>query len=135
MVLNEELHALLEKKAVPISKEYTVPVGPDGKFTARARLFFPANYNESRKYPLLISVYGGPGSQNLGQGFGIPWEMSLVSSGDIIFGYIDGRGTSKQSSEHLFELHRKLGTAEIEDQITVAKYVVQTSRIHQSFIG
>lgn len=105
---------------MPITKEYSVNV--TGGFVAKARLYIPADYDENKKYPLLISVYGGPGSQNVKQGFGIQWETSLVSDKKIIFGLIDGRGTSKQSTEHLFELHNKLGTAEIEDQITVAKY-------------
>jgi len=119
---NAALREALSKKAVPTTKEYTVEVGEgNNKFEARARLYFPADFDESKSYPLLISVYGGPGSQNLGQGYGISWETSLVSSKNIIFGYIDGRGTKKQSTDHLFTLHRNLGTVEIEDQITVGK--------------
>ncbi|CAL8124013.1 unnamed protein product [Orchesella dallaii] len=127
LVDNAALRETLSKKAVPTTQEYVVNVGEDSNgvpFEAKARLYFPADYDESKKYPLLISVYGGPGSQNLGQGYGVSWETSLVSSKNIIFGYIDGRGTAKQSTDHLFTMHRNLGTVEIEDQITVGKWLV-----------
>ncbi|ODN01619.1 Venom dipeptidyl peptidase 4 [Orchesella cincta] len=126
LVDNAALREALSKKAVPFTEEYLVPVGEeDNKFEARARLYFPTDYDATKSYPLLISVYGGPGSQNLGQGYGMSWETSLVSSKNIIFGYIDGRGTAKQSTDHLFTMHRKLGTVEIEDQITVGKWLIE----------
>ncbi|ODM94098.1 Venom dipeptidyl peptidase 4 [Orchesella cincta] len=123
-VSNSGVREALSKKAVPLTKEYEIPVGNDG-LVAKARLYFPPNYNESQKYPLLISVYGGPGSQNLHQTYAINWEMSLVSGKNIIFGSIDGRGTAKQSTDHLFTLHRNLGTVEVEDQIAVAKWLTE----------
>ncbi|CAL8095347.1 unnamed protein product [Orchesella dallaii] len=128
-VNNTGVREALSKKALPITREYDIPVGNDG-LVAKVRLYLPPNYDESKKYPLLISVYGGPGSQNLHQTYGITWETSLVSNRNIIFGNIDGRGTGKQSTEHLFTLHRNLGTVEVEDQIAAVKWLVE----HESLI-
>jgi len=126
LITNANVREALSKKAVPLTREYEVPVGDNNKFTARARLYLPPDFDETKKYPLLISVYGGPGSQNIQQQYGISWETTMVSDKNIIFGQIDGRGTSGSSTDHLFTLHRKLGTAEVEDQITVAKHLVNT---------
>jgi dipeptidyl-peptidase-4 len=46
----------------------------------------------------------------------------MVTSRDIIYGFIDGRGSGRQTTELLFQVYRQLGSVEIEDQITAAKY-------------
>lgn len=88
---------------------------------ARARLLIPRNYNATQKYPLLVSVYAGPGSQSINQAYLMTWEESFVSDKNVIVAYIDGRGSRGQSVEQIFSVHRKVGTVEIEDQIAVTK--------------
>ena len=45
----------------------------------------------------------------------------LASSKDIIYAYVDGRGSGYQGETMKYHLYHKLGSAEIEDQITAAK--------------
>ena len=65
--------------------------------------------------------YAGPGSQKVTQGFSITWGTSLVTSHDVIYASIDGRGSGRQSDELLFQIYRRMGSVEIEDQIAAAK--------------
>lgn len=65
--------------------------------------------------------YGGPGSQKVTQTFRLDWGASLVSSKNVIYASIDGRGSGKQSDDFMYKIYRKLGTVEIADQIDVTK--------------
>lgn len=89
------------------------------------QMFLPAAFREDAavKYPLLIHVYGGPGSQNVNEQFKMNFGKYLAGSRDIIFAYVDGRGSGYQGEAHKYELYHKLGTVEVEDQIEAARYL------------
>lgn len=65
--------------------------------------------------------YGGPGSNRITDAFSIGFLDYIVTSRHYIYIQIDGRGTDKKGNNMLFEIYRKLGTVEIEDQIAVTK--------------
>ena len=67
-------------------------------------LKMPKNYDVNAKYPLLLYVYGGPGSQNVQQNWKIGYEDYLSSNYGIAYAIIDGRGTGFQSNEYMFEV-------------------------------
>jgi dipeptidyl aminopeptidase/acylaminoacyl peptidase len=56
--------------------------------------------------------------------FQINWGTYLSSTKDIIYAFIDGRGSANQGDAMMHKLYRNLGTVEVEDQILVAKYVL-----------
>jgi len=123
MASNDDLRNSLVDVEVPQSRDFLIPSNTSS-LPIRARLFLPKNFDEDKKYPLFIDVYGGPGSQNVRQGFSINWGSSLVSSHDIIYGFIDGRGSARQTGAHLFQMRDKMGTVEIEDQIAAVKALI-----------
>ena len=90
---------------------------------ASVRLYLPPALDESEvtKYPLLIHVYGGPGSQQVNERFYVNWGHHLATSKNIIYGLIDGRGSGFKGEKMLHELYHRLGSVEVEDQIQVAK--------------
>lgn len=92
---------------------------------ASVRLYLPPSLaeNEITKYPLLVHVYGGPGSQQVNERFQINWGYHLATSKNIIYGVIDGRGSGFKGDKMLYELYHRLGTVEVEDQIQVTRYV------------
>jgi len=47
--------------------------------------------------------------------------MYLSINHDIVVAEVDGRGTGRRGSNTLFANYKKLGTAEIYDQMTIAK--------------
>ena len=56
----------------------------------------------------------------------VGWGDYLVTSRNIIYASIDGRGTGYQSDEHKFQVYRNLGTVEMDDQIAVARKLSET---------
>ncbi|MCL2041469.1 MAG: S9 family peptidase [Bacteroidales bacterium] len=85
----------------------------------------PPDYDPSKRYPALIYVYGGPGSQtalNSWQG-GALWYRMLAQEG-ILMVSVDNRGTGFRGEEFKKMTYLQLGKYETEDQIEVAKYLV-----------
>uniref|UniRef100_A0A098LWW7 Dipeptidyl peptidase 4 n=1 Tax=Opheodrys aestivus TaxID=186591 RepID=A0A098LWW7_9SAUR len=91
------------------------------------QMILPPNFDESKKYPLLIDVYAGPCSQKADAAFRINWSTYLASSEGIIVASFDGRGSGYQGDKILHAIYRRLGTYEVEDQISAAKLFSEMS--------
>lgn len=68
--------------------------------------------------------YAGPGSQKITDALAIGFETFISNRTDVIHISIDGRGTLAKGSKMMFAVYRNLGSAEMEDQITVTKFVL-----------
>ncbi|KAJ6641754.1 Venom dipeptidyl peptidase 4 [Pseudolycoriella hygida] len=77
------------------------------------------------KYPMIVEVYGGPDSVEVTSSFSVGFKDYQVTSLKIIHCRIDGRGSGNKGKDLLFAINNKMGTVEIEDQITVTKYLQQ----------
>jgi len=62
--LNPEIRRLVSATAMPFQKTFEIDL-PDTDVPARVRLLLPPSLRESEEYifPLIVNVYGGPGSQ------------------------------------------------------------------------
>jgi dipeptidyl-peptidase-4 len=97
----------------------------------------PVNFDESKKYPVLMYVYGGPGHQlavNRWMGANYFWCQLLAQKGYIIV-CADGRGTGFKGEAFKKITYLQLGKYEIEDQIYLAKQLGQLSYVDASRIG
>jgi len=121
---NYDLEEKLSTKSLPTRLDTFVDL--EGGFQAPVKILLPPDMDESMKYPLLVYVYGGPGSQMVSDSWSVGWGEYLVTSRRVIYASIDGRGTGFQSDEHLFQVYRNLGTVEIQDQISVTRKLVNT---------
>jgi len=102
-----------------------------------AMMIKPSNFDASRKYPVLIDVYGGPQIQyvkNEWGGVNFLWLESMAQKGFVIFS-LDNRGSYNRG--HAFEtpVYRQLGKVELEDQLAGVKYLKSLSYIDSSRIG
>ena len=85
----------------------------------------PSDFDKTKKYPVLMFVYGGPGintvndSWNGGRGF---WFQHLASKGYIVVS-VDSRGTGYRGASFKKVTYKQLGKYETEDQIASAKYL------------
>lgn len=93
----------------------------DNGSESQVMLWLPADLDESRKYPMIVEVYGGPDSSSVTNKWAIEWGTYLVSAQEVIYAKIDGRGSGLRGDENLFKLYRKLGTVEVEDQVETAR--------------
>ena len=91
----------------------------DGKYDNWYRLFLPADFDASKKYPVVLYVYGGPHSQMVTDswlGSVRMWEMLMAQKGYIVY-VQDNRGTQNRGAEYEKAVHDQLGQLEMADQM------------------
>lgn len=97
----------------------------------------PAGFNPAQKYPVLMHVYGGPGSQTVKNdfgGFNYMWHQMLAQQGYIIVS-VDNRGTGARGEAFKKCTYGQLGKIEAEDQIAAAKYLGTQAYVDKDRIG
>uniref|UniRef100_A0A8B9PH43 Fibroblast activation protein alpha n=1 Tax=Apteryx owenii TaxID=8824 RepID=A0A8B9PH43_APTOW len=129
---NWELQSALQEIKLP--KEEINKLEVDG-ITLWYKMLLPPQFDRSRKYPLLIQVYGGPCSQNVKDTFSISWITYLASKEGIIVALVDGRGTAYQGDKILHAVYRRLGVYEVEDQISAVKKFIEMGFIDEKRIA
>lgn len=88
----------------------------------------PADFSSSKRYPVLMYQYSGPGSQQVlnsySNGFvgGLIWEQRLAEKGYIVV-CVDGRGTGGRGSEFLRCTYMRMGDLESHDQVETALWL------------
>ncbi|XP_063174365.1 prolyl endopeptidase FAP isoform X3 [Candoia aspera] len=129
---NAELESALQKISLPIQKINKLEV--DG-ITLWYKMFLPPKFDRSKKYPLLIQVYGGPCSQDVKDTFSVNWISYLASKEEIVVALVDGRGTAFQGDKLLHAVYRKLGVYEVEDQISAVRKFIDMGFIDEKRIA
>lgn len=102
-----------------------------------AYMIKPADFDLSKKYPVLMYVYGGPGSQNVVNGWGGVrefWHHQLAAEGYII-ACVDNRGTGARGRDFKHSTYANLGKLETIDQIEGAKFFGKMSFVDPARIG
>ncbi|XP_037042079.1 inactive dipeptidyl peptidase 10 [Bradysia coprophila] len=120
---NTRLRDRISQIALPQVK--TFPVMISGGYHAQVRLYLPPGLREDEitRYPLILHVYSGPGTQLVTDKWRIDWNTYLAGNKDYIIAQIDGRGSSGQGYRLLHEVYRRLGTVEVSDQLEVTEYL------------
>ncbi|MDN3666055.1 S9 family peptidase [Algibacter miyuki] len=97
----------------------------------------PADFDVSKKYPLLMFQYSGPGSQQVANSWissNDYWYQLLAKKGYVI-ACVDGRGTGYKGADFKKITQKELGKYEVEDQIEVAKKLGSLDYIDADRIG
>jgi dipeptidyl-peptidase 4 len=96
----------------------------------------PASFDPQKKYPVLFTIYGGPGSQTVLNSWGAvsSWNQMLVQHG-IILVSVDNRGTGGRGEEFKKCTYLELGKYETLDQIEAAKYLGSLPYVDKTRIG
>lgn len=97
----------------------------------------PADFSSSKKYPVLMYVYGGPGSQqvkNEWNPFYYWWFQHLAGLGYYVI-CVDGRGTGGKGRDFKKITYKQLGKFEVEDQVEVANLIKQDYFVDKERIG
>lgn len=100
-------------------------------------MIMPSNFESGKKYPVLVTVYGGPGYQtvlNQWGGSNYLWYQMLAQQGYIVVS-IDNRGTGGRGTDFKKMTYGKLGKFESEDLIEAAKYLSDLDYIDGGRIG
>jgi dipeptidyl-peptidase-4 len=127
---------------IPALKEYALPktqlvsfMTSDG-VSLNASITTPADFDSSKKYPVLFYVYGGPGSQLVTDSWNrdMMWNTYLAQHGYILF-TVDNRGTGARGRDFEQIVYHHLGKWEVHDQIEGAKYLAALPYIDKDRIG
>ena len=89
------------------------------------RLIKPSNFDPTKKYPVLVYVYGGPHAQLVTDSWldgASLWMYWMAEQGYLIY-TVDNRGSAERGVSFESQIHRQLGTVEMEDQMTGVDYL------------
>ena len=109
----------------------------DGKYNNHYRLIKPLDFDENKKYPVILYVYGGPHSQLVRNSFQAQlrrWEMYMAQRGYVVF-VMDNRGTLYQGAEYEKAIHRQCGKAEMEDQMAGLEWLLSHKWTDKERVG
>jgi dipeptidyl aminopeptidase/acylaminoacyl peptidase len=108
-----DVATMLEGYAIPF-KEYMSIQLHDG-VSVNVLEVKPSNFDENKKYPVLVSVYGGPGIQKVSCDFNYGFEEIVSSSLDAIVLYVDPRGTGGTGWKYRSWARNRIGYWEPRD--------------------
>lgn len=94
----------------------------------------PLNFDSSRKYPVVMTLYNGPSSQSVLNKWSIDWENYFATQGYIV-ACVDGRGTAGRGLDFKSVVYKNLGTYETIDQLAAADYISSLPYVDSSRIG
>ncbi|TCN60766.1 S9 family peptidase [Flavobacterium circumlabens] len=97
----------------------------------------PKDFDASKKYPVFMYQYSGPGSQQVNNDWNNTddyWFLSLTQQGYIVV-CVDGRGTGFKGADFKKVTQKELGKYEVEDQIDAAKVIGAYPYVDASRIG
>ncbi|MGM9736280.1 MAG: prolyl oligopeptidase family serine peptidase, partial [Candidatus Cryptobacteroides sp.] len=109
----------------------------DGKYDNYYRLIKPAGFDPSKKYPLIVYVYGGPHSQMVRNTFCAElrrWEMYMAQRGYVVY-VQDNRGTSNRGLDFEQAIYGQCGQAEMADQMVGVRALMELPYIDTDRIG
>ena len=139
LLKNIESNEALQNKLASYNlgaKEFFVLKTAEGQ-ELNAWILKPADFDSSRKYPLLMYQYSGPGSQQVNNDWNSAddyWFQSLAQQGYLV-ACVDGRGTGFKGAAFKKCTQKELGKYEVEDQIAAAKVFGTYPYIDASRIG
>ena len=93
-----------------------------------AYMIKPADFDASKRYPLMMYQYNGPDSQLVVNSWKIDGTYYIASQGYVVCA-VDGRGTGNRSRQWATGVYRRLGQLETEDQLAGAGYFASLAYI------
>jgi len=133
--IEENERTSLDKYNLQIPEFFTFSDDSGHRF--HASLLKPANFDSTRKYPVLIYVYGGPHVQVVRREFGGKrhlWHQMLAQRGYLVFS-MDGRGSYGRGHHWEEEIYRQMGKLELRDQLKGVEYLKSLPYVDSGRIG
>ncbi|MDP5010431.1 MAG: S9 family peptidase [Crocinitomicaceae bacterium] len=106
------------------TSEISTLTGKDGSILY-TRLIKPSNFDPTKKYPVLVYVYGGPHAQMVTNSWldgANLWMFWMAEQGYLVY-TLDGRGSGERGFAFESQIHRQLGNVEMEDQLSGVDYL------------
>jgi dipeptidyl-peptidase 4 len=98
------------------------------------RVYKPLGFDPARRYPVFMTYYGGPGRQYVTRAWGAHFEQYMAQHGYVVFA-LDNRGTPRRGRAFSDAIFRRLGKAEVADQLAGVAWLKTQSYVDARRIG
>lgn len=132
---NSRLQQISKQQNFSTKEMISVPLEKD--LSLNGWLIKPYHFDASKKYPVLMFVYGGPGSQTVNNSWDsryLPWFQYMAAQGYVVVS-VDNRGTGARGEEFKKCTYLNLGRLEVADQVAAANYFKKQSYVDSSRVG
>ncbi len=131
----DKSHPLTPYLADLITPEYGTLTAEDGQ-TMHYRLFKPTNYQDGKKHPVIVNVYGGPHAQRVTNSWRSKnlYFQYMAQQGYVIF-QLDNRGSYNRGKKFEDVIYKHLGVAEVADQIKGVEFLRTLDYVDPDRIG
>jgi dipeptidyl-peptidase-4 len=109
-----------------IEPEHFTFKSADGKHDLDGILYFPAHFDAKETYPLIMSVYGGPGSRQAVNRYVMSGRSQALAQLGFLVANVDHRGVSRRGKKFQNLMYLNLGEIELDDHAAAVKHI--TSR-------
>lgn len=117
----------------PEDIEFGVLHAADGQ-DLHYRLMSPAGHESGERYPVIVTVYGGPGVQRVHNEWIPPWHHYMASRGYGLFA-LDNRGSANRGKRFESPIYGQLGEYEVADQLVGADFLSTVPWVDPARIG
>jgi dipeptidyl-peptidase-4 len=132
-VLGDSAAADFSRYALAKAKMFRIPTA-DG-LQLPAAWYLPPDFSEGKKYPVIVSVYGGPGARSVVDAFPRRLGDYFLAQEGIIVLKVDHRGAGHLGKKGTAAMHRCLGKWEIADYCSAVDYLRTLPFIDGARIG
>lgn len=109
---------------------------PSSNWDLNAYMIKPSDFDPNKKYPLFMFLYGGPGSQEVTDGWSREWSwFQMLAQKGYIIACVDNRGTGARGEEFKKMTYGQLGKYETIDQVETAEYLSSLPYIDKNRTG
>ncbi len=107
----------------------------DGQYDLDGLLYFPAHFDPNDKYPLLLTVYGGPGSKGVTNRYNMADGNQALAQLGFLVAVCDYRGVSGRGKAFQNLHYMKLGQVELEDHVAFVKELGKRPYVDTTRVG
>lgn len=129
--LNDDYAERYSRGQVPYREFFTL--NSDG-YDLNGYVIKPLDFDASKKYPVIMSQYSGPGSQQVLNKWKMDWETWFAMNGYVVC-CVDGRGTGGRGKDFESLIYLNLGKYETIDQIAAARHMALQPYVDAEHIG
>ncbi len=118
-----------------IEPEHFTFKSADGKYDLDGILYKPAHFDKNEQYPLIMSVYGGPGAKRIYNRFNLNSRSQALAQLGFIVASIDHRGVSGRGKAFQNLMYMNLGQIELADHVAAVKHISTRSYVDGNRVG
>ena len=96
----------------------------DGLYDLPMKVTWPVNFDKNKKYPVLISIYGGPNAGTVMDSWTLGGNQQFYAKEGLIQVAMDHRASGHFGKEGVNYMYHNLGYWEMKDYTTMVKWLI-----------